>query len=362
MSAFGDAFGSSLASSLGGGIVGAGLNAVGGIASAIGAGRQYRYQKKLMDRAYNQQVEFWNKQNEYNSPTAQMQRLSDANLNPHLIYSNGASGLTAQGVSTPSAGSATEGAHMNLASGVGAGNAMAYKGYEMMPAEMENISSDTALKNANTSRALAEAAGILSRNKWIDPISEATLKDLHEGIRKKAAEATGQEQENSLFEMRREELDARIRNIGADTKLKSSIKSYYDESATNLREMRPAQIAQIWSQIRKNNSDVRRNNVLNGLTEYQVVDICQSWTKIGAEINKIDSETELTKWMTAFYPWLTSSQIAANAGSLLKVVVEVAELVASRGASAAAKTVTKTTIPNLYGSDGKPISTTTITR
>lgn len=42
----------------------------------------------------------WNRQNAYNHPTQQMQRLKEAGLNPNLVYGNGAT-TTAQPVKTP---------------------------------------------------------------------------------------------------------------------------------------------------------------------------------------------------------------------------------------------------------------------
>lgn len=49
-------------------------------------------QKDLAEyqNAYN--LEMWNKENEYNTPAAQMQRYQDAGLNPNLIYGQGNSG------------------------------------------------------------------------------------------------------------------------------------------------------------------------------------------------------------------------------------------------------------------------------
>ena len=37
--------------------------------------------------SYQQSLDFWNRQNAYNTPAAQMQRFKAAGLNPHLIYS-----------------------------------------------------------------------------------------------------------------------------------------------------------------------------------------------------------------------------------------------------------------------------------
>lgn len=44
------------------------------------------YAKELSDRSYNQALDFWNRQNAYNTPKAQMERFKEAGLNPHLIY------------------------------------------------------------------------------------------------------------------------------------------------------------------------------------------------------------------------------------------------------------------------------------
>lgn len=49
-------------------------------------------------------IDFWNMQNAYNHPRAQMQRLQEAGLNPNLIYGDSVSGATghADSVGTPS--------------------------------------------------------------------------------------------------------------------------------------------------------------------------------------------------------------------------------------------------------------------
>lgn len=50
------------------------------------------FQKKQQDKSWAKQVEFWNMQNEYNSPANQMARFKDAGLNPNLIYGQGTPG------------------------------------------------------------------------------------------------------------------------------------------------------------------------------------------------------------------------------------------------------------------------------
>lgn len=55
--------------------------------------RQYNLMLAKQQNAWN--LEQWNRENAYNDPSAQMQRLRNAGLNPDLMYQNGAAGLQA---------------------------------------------------------------------------------------------------------------------------------------------------------------------------------------------------------------------------------------------------------------------------
>ena len=57
--------------------------------------RQFDYNKQLQDYAYSQNLEQWNRENAYNSPSAQMARFSAAGLNPNLIYGDSGAALAA---------------------------------------------------------------------------------------------------------------------------------------------------------------------------------------------------------------------------------------------------------------------------
>lgn len=70
-------------------IIGAGLSAASNIGGTI---LHNKAQQKLYDKQYQDNISFWNMQNEYNTPAAQMQRFKDAGLNPKLIYGQGNSG------------------------------------------------------------------------------------------------------------------------------------------------------------------------------------------------------------------------------------------------------------------------------
>lgn len=71
---------------------------------ALQTEHQNRRSRKWAEQMYQRQkqdnLEFWNMQNQYNSPEAQMQRFMDAGLNPNLIYGRGESG-NAGPINTP---------------------------------------------------------------------------------------------------------------------------------------------------------------------------------------------------------------------------------------------------------------------
>ena len=103
-----------LNSSAGGAALGTAGNIIG---STLGASNQWKYQQRqnawserMMQQqnawnqqnaatAYQRQIEFYNMQNDYNSPLNQIARLRSAGINPNLAYANGS--LNNVGASTP---------------------------------------------------------------------------------------------------------------------------------------------------------------------------------------------------------------------------------------------------------------------
>lgn len=69
----------------------AGISAAGNIGASL---IQNEGNKRSQKRAERANLKFWNLQNEYNDPSAQMARLRKAGLNPHLIYGSNASGAS----------------------------------------------------------------------------------------------------------------------------------------------------------------------------------------------------------------------------------------------------------------------------
>lgn len=76
------------------------VGSIGQINSAITNWQAQKFSKNMYDRSYRDNVAFWDKQNEYNTPANQMQRFRDAGLNPNLIYGQGNAG-NASPIPTP---------------------------------------------------------------------------------------------------------------------------------------------------------------------------------------------------------------------------------------------------------------------
>lgn len=69
--------------------INAASSAIGGVIGLANSALQHKYNKELAEYQYDKQLEMWDRQNEYNSPTAQRQRLEEAGLNPALMYGHG---------------------------------------------------------------------------------------------------------------------------------------------------------------------------------------------------------------------------------------------------------------------------------
>lgn len=70
--------------SLTGGLFPAGINQLGD--NYLNGYINYYYANKLANEQNQRQIDFWNMQNAYNTPAAQMARYQAAGLNPNLVY------------------------------------------------------------------------------------------------------------------------------------------------------------------------------------------------------------------------------------------------------------------------------------
>lgn len=128
-------------------LISGGLGLVGGLISHGDVKEQYKYNKKLQDNAFAHNLEMWNRQNAYNTPSAQMERLQAAGLNPNLVYGNGGATNTATDYPKYQAGEAPQVANIRAAS-----RQLALQGFQtainakLQQAQAANLNADTQLK------------------------------------------------------------------------------------------------------------------------------------------------------------------------------------------------------------------------
>lgn len=73
-----------------GAVAGIGQSLLGSRTAKYNTDATNRANRELAEYAYSKDLEMWERNNAYNSPMAQMQRLKEAGLNPNLVYGNGA--------------------------------------------------------------------------------------------------------------------------------------------------------------------------------------------------------------------------------------------------------------------------------
>lgn len=129
------------------GITGA-SNLVSGL---ISGGMSYKKSRKLAKYAYSKDLEMWNRQNEYNLPINQMQRLEEAGLNPNMMYGQGVAGATGQAREMPryqSVNAKYDFAPINALGALGL-----YQDLKIKQAQEENVRANTEAQEISNSLA-----------------------------------------------------------------------------------------------------------------------------------------------------------------------------------------------------------------
>lgn len=153
--------------------IGAGVSALGAGGNMLLTGKMNRktrsWNEKMMHRQREWALADWEMQNQYNSPTAQMQRLKEAGLNPNLVYGGGSATQQAGVVKntdapgwnpeTPNVGNIGEAATMALGQ---------YYNIQQQKAQTDLIKTQNTLAQENIRmnqiRQTAETLGIMMKN------------------------------------------------------------------------------------------------------------------------------------------------------------------------------------------------------
>lgn len=271
-------------------ITGTAISAAGNLlGSLLGFGSQQRTNKanlKLAEYQYSKALEMWNRQNEYNLPKNQMSRLTDAGLNPNLVYGNG----TVQGLTSapaPQYHAPTLQAYTNFGS-LGAEQAVTtYMQLKQSDASVNKTNAETQkilkeLPLVDLERTLKELD--IAKRGIVNSISEKERDHWEEQYRMTLAEMQSRIDRNrSDIAKNQSEIPvnvAREKNINEDTNLtKAKIKTEEKkpallEAQTVTEQTKPAlmksQMAENYANVKKTLSDIIRNEHLNDLTDAQL--------------------------------------------------------------------------------------------
>lgn len=244
-------------------------SAFGSLFGDNSAKKQFKYQQELNREAFQHDVDMWNRQNAYNTPSAQMERLQAAGLNPNLVYGNGGATNTANNAPSYNAGSAPD-----VSSARAAAASLANQGFntalnfQMQQVQAANLQADTELKNTQgqlnqTNNEVALLDKYLKQNTVDDNIRYQLEKWKQDLVLGRNQIKLGDQQFTlNMYQMKK--LDAETGNIIANTKL---TKLQAEEIAITLQylpEVLRSQIhlnnANAYKAIQSGNLDIEKAN------------------------------------------------------------------------------------------------------
>ena len=203
------------------------------LSNLLGFGSQAatnKAQMQLAEYQYEKNLEMWNRQNEYNLPSAQRQRLLDAGLNPALMYGSGHISNTAS--DAPSYDAPHLGAYTNFGDFGASASISAYLSASKSVAEIDNIEEDTNVKEWN--QQLVQ----MQRYQIINDIAETQLRISRTQIEKKFWEDMAKYSSEKLktevdnLKLQGDYIEANTRGAHASAELT-------EENAETVRQSRP---------------------------------------------------------------------------------------------------------------------------
>lgn len=159
------------------------------------------FNERMMHEQMDYNTMMWQKQNEYNTPSAQMQRMRDAGVNPYMALGNVSSGSASSAGSTSAASAAPAAAQQAfLPDFSGIGDAI------MKVIQGKNVEADTALKvTDNQTQAFRNMHQIMSliadnKNKELDNMLKNTVLSYADQVQREQLRNLQAQTENYLRE------------------------------------------------------------------------------------------------------------------------------------------------------------------
>lgn len=263
---------------------------------AFSTGTQNRKARKWSERMYDREradsIAFWNMQNAYNSPQAQMQRYKDAGLNPNLIYGQGNSG-NAGSIPTPN----TPRPEFKVPDFSGIGGVLpAFMDMELKAETRDNLIVDRTVKLEEAALKAAQRANIQQNTKRsvFDLDLETELRDISAQARK---ENLRQLQIGNAVALNRDEREA-LSNVASIRESIERVLNLREQRANTVQERRRirAATADVWksAQLKQLDIELRKNGIMPS---------DPLWARItGRAVNSaLDSEGSGGSWLSRIF-------------------------------------------------------------
>lgn len=254
------------------GVIGGVSNIVGGILNnrnnRIMMHEQNAFNAREAEKAYERQLDFWGKNNAYNTPEQQMKRLREAGLNPYLMLQNGlGSSGNSVGVSPPPAAHSAGLVPSTIGEGISRGFESLMQGLQIAinnkkaNSDIKVNEAETEKKKAETDKTRAETEGAKISNSWSPLLFKSqlegqnfsnysTLLENEFNLRSMDSRLQAVDLQNALVKTQREYLLAQQSQVRIQSLLAQKELDFYDQ--TKLQEL-SLYSAQIYNQYASGN-------------------------------------------------------------------------------------------------------------
>ena len=253
--------------------------AIGGVSNIVGGvidnlmnrktqREQNAFNAREAEKAYERQLDFWGKNNAYNTPEQQVQRLRDAGLNPYLMFQNGlGSAGNSVGVSAPGAAHSAGLIPSTIGEGISRGFESVMQGLQLainnkkVNSDIQVNEAEIGKKKAETDKTKVETEGAKISNSWTPKLyrsqleglnlsNYATLLENEFNLRSMNSRLQAVDLQNALVKTQQEYLLAQQSQVRIQSLLAQKELDFYDQ--TKLQEL-SLYSAQIYNQYASGN-------------------------------------------------------------------------------------------------------------
>lgn len=270
---------------------------VSGIGQAMANKKQRAFDREMYQTQKNDNLEFWNLQNQYNSPEAVMARLKSAGLNPNLAYSQGGDWQTA----APQPATAQ---NTNL-SGNFSGMLRDLPGNM---ASMINQQYDLRLKSAQTDQLKASAENLGTQSALNTSLK--ILRDLESQYQREQNSVAKEQLRLQLVKLRTDITNTATNTLKTqqDTRTSSAMEKNYTQNTSYLIEKNLREGSLNRHTLQKINQDIVESQMRVKHMDAQIGLIPTQKAKMEAETLKTNLDTLTDK----FDLWLKSHNLNSN--------------------------------------------------